>query len=157
MKGWLPFHEAVAYLTAIGLADAERLLSEAVDREQIRSQGRADQRIGEGITSADLAFDPNLQGEVLASELRGWAKAIGSGKSYWPDMGSDGSPKPSRVLTKGEREIARQTMVECRERDATNEEEEAAVAKSVGRPVRREDIRSLRGELGHKGSGRKPQ
>ena len=160
-KDWLTFDAAVAYVTMqTGLAGdvAAGLLSDALGAGQVRNQGRIRRdgaRYPDGITSADIAFDANLQGEVLATDLRAWAKALGSGKTYCPDTRSDGPPKPSRVLTKTEREIARKTMAECRARDATNEEEEAEVAKAIGRPVRRTDIRGLRKEFGLKSSGRK--
>ena len=162
-RDWLPFDAAVAYVAMqTGLAGdvAAGLLSDAVDAGQVRSYGHgvqdrsygricsdvvSDGRYPGGITSADIAFDKNLQGEVLASDLRAWTKALKAGKTS----------TLNRVLTRSEREAALEKLTELRANNATNAQQEAALEELLGFMPRRAEIRELQKETGLRRIGRR--
>jgi hypothetical protein len=164
-RDWLPFNRAVAYVameTGLDGDVAAGLLSDAVGAGQVRSYGRygrlaveldcRDHRIvvsggryHGGVTSADIAFDKNLQGEVLASDLRAWTKALKAGKTS----------TLNRVLTRSEREAVLEKLTELRANNATNAEQEAAIEELVGFMPRRAEIRELQKETGLRRIGRR--
>jgi hypothetical protein len=162
MKGWLSFDEAVAYLRTRGLADADALLSSAIEQGSVRAERAAplqraslehlDPAIAlyAGIAADDDGPEPVVG--VHAGDVRAYALAVKSGKPF--------RPKPERKVSRlwlkpTEQEAARKAIAECRERSATNAEEWESVDAAVGRHVTRDEFRELRREFGPKVSGPK--